>query len=100
MKGKLLYTLAMFFALFMGASAQEHLVEVEVKKLPNGEAPTIIINPVDINDKVKSVEVFPFIHGKAKVVMRLESSTSRLSNISLKNSGVVEVTSSHNVDDI
>ena len=94
MKGKLLLTIGMLLTLSVGAFAQEHEVTVvsEVKQLPNGEIPSIVVKPVNQEDKVKGVEIYPFIKGKAKIVIKMLSS-SPLSHRPVGESGVVEIRS-------
>ena len=70
------------------AQADEITVVSEIKKLPNGEIPKIVVHPDYANDKVKEIEIYPFIHGKAKVVMKIESSST---HTPIKKSGVLEV---------
>ncbi len=94
MKRKLLFIFGMFLALSLGAMAQEREITIvsEVKKLPNGEIPFIAVKPVNLTDKIKAVEVYPFIHGRAKVVIKMLSS-SPLRHRTLDESGVVEIRS-------
>jgi len=96
MKRKLLYLVGMILALNTTAMAEEHEVTIisEIERLPNGEIPTIVVNPVQKADKVKSIEILPFIHGKAKVIVKLSSPTSPLNGTPLEKSGMVEIVSS------
>jgi hypothetical protein len=90
MKNKLV-----IFLLFAGLSTflygNEFTIVSEIEKLPNGDIPKIVVNPDYANNKVKEIQIYPFINGKAKVVMTLESASSSLGHSPLTKNGVIEL---------
>jgi len=91
----LLLTLSMVLGFSANVVAQEQEVVIvsEIQRLPNGEVPTLEIKPIYKSDKVKEIEIYPFIQGKSKVRITLSSPSSRFKDASLANSRLVTIVS-------